>query len=408
MNNRPTVFIVSPFFQPNTGGVESHLKKLTEYLIGHGHRVIVSTYQPLMTEARGLSFEESEDKPGLTIYRQTWFGRGWFGKLESYFPLVFLYLFPGLFYQSLKVYRKHREEIEVIHAHGFIAALIALFLKRLDNKRIVVSTHAIYHFKGRPILAFFMKRILKPFDYILAVGQPSKAEVILDLSIPSEKVEVHPNWIDLSTFKSPGRQLAKERLGLSGKFVVLFIGRLIEKKGVRVLLEVAKKLPAATFVFIGDGEMEPAVEAAAKGGNLNVKKVGRLSQGQPEELKELINYYSAADVMASPVQYDEGFATVYLEALACETPILTAKKGQLPHFLTDEVGVLLEEATVPAVYQTLSDWLKNREKLERLAEAARAYAVRHFSEDNVKVITNAYLPKTEKWPASPEVSPTGS
>lgn len=372
------VLIISPFAYPNIGGVESHLSKLANYLIKKGHFVYLLTYQPLTTKTRGPIRERRHN---LEIRRIPWFGYNLFPRLEPYFPLVLLYLFPGLFLGSLVFYLKHHREIDVIHAHGFAAALVAKFISKIHKKRMVISTHAVYSLKERKLLAFLVRILLQSFDAILAVGEPSRQELIA-IGLDESKIRVHPNWIDLETFKPLGREHG---------FTVLFVGRFLEKKGVRVLLEAAKKFgDEVTFVFIGGGGLEDKVKEASKR-EKNIRYVGRLFQNKPEELGKLIKYYSSADFLISPVLYDEGFSAVLLEACACGTPIMISKRGCPEYFLDETVAVFLSrDPTADEVVEKINFYLQNPEKLQKLQINSRPFAEKNFSEKNAEVILNSY------------------
>lgn len=381
------ILVISPFAHPNIGGVESHLSKLTKYLIGKGHFVYLLTYQPLTTRVRGPVREKSHN---LEIHRIPWLGCNLFPKLEPYFPLVLLYLSPGLFVGSLLFYLGHHKEIDVIHAHGLAAALVAKIISKIYPKRTIVSTHAVYSLEERKLLAFLVKLLLQSFDAVLAVGEPSRQELIA-IGLDEKKVKVHPNWVDLSIFKPVGREEAKKELGL-GKFVILFVGRFLEKKGVKILLEVAKKFgEEVEFVFIGGGGLESEVKEASEK-QKNVTYGGKLFQDKPEELAKLIKYYSAADFLASPVLYDEGFSTVLLEACASGTPIMISKRGCPKYFLDETVAVFLSrEPSVDEVVGKINFYLQNPEKLRELQSNCRPFAERHFSEKNADVILGSYF-----------------
>ena len=64
------ILILTPFFSPNTGGVETHLDDLVEYLVKRSYQVYVLTYQPLMNNIQAQSVEK---KPNLEIRRIKWF-----------------------------------------------------------------------------------------------------------------------------------------------------------------------------------------------------------------------------------------------------------------------------------------------------------------------------------------------
>jgi len=376
-----TVFMICPFAKPNVGGVESHLDKLTGYLSAKGYRVILVTYKPLTTRTKARGYEK---KGGVEIYRARWFGVGLFPRLEPYFPLVFLYLFPGLFFKSLLVYMRRRKEVDTVHAHGFVAAAVARVILAFSRRRSVVSTHAIYNLRNRRFLAGIIRRLLNGFDTILAVGEPSRRELVA-IGLDPERIKVHPNWIDIKTFNPMDKDECRRTLKISPEhFVVLFLGRMMEMKGVGVLLEAARRTRKdIRFVFVGDGPMAGAVKEAART-DLKINYLGRL----PDD--GIIRAYNSADLFVSPVLYEEGFATVYLESLACGTPVITAKRGCLPFFLNWEVADLMEEVNPEKVLDRIEFYFDNREELQKRRHVCRSYAEKNFSEKNADIIAGSY------------------
>jgi len=375
-----SIMMICPFASPNIGGVEAHLDKLIDKLKGLGHKIFLITYQPLTTKAKGPACEMRE---GIEIHRVQWFGYTLFHKLEPYFFAQFFYLFPGLFWKSLIFYLKRHREIDVIHAHGLTAALIAKVLKKIYRTRTVVSTHAVYNFEKRRFLSLLVKFILKDFDKILAVGELSKRELNA-LGIPVERIEIHPNWIDLRRFMPRRKPESKRRLGLEGyPFVVLYLGRLIEQKGVKVLLDVAAETAGrVTFVFAGDGPLAAHLAEKARGAR-QILFMGKV------DYAALVDYYSAADLFVLPSQYNEGFATVILEALACGTPVLVTNRGCVPWYVDDSVGYLVDP-TKENLKEKILFCLDHPAELQKKTALCRAYAERHFSEDNFQVIVKSY------------------
>lgn len=376
--------MISPFAKPDIGGVESHLEKLISYLCEKQIDVTFVTYMPLNSIAKPKKYETQEH---LEIYRMPWFGKGWFRKLEAYFPLNMFYLFPGLFYKSISIFLRKNREFDVIHAHGFIAGAITKILKLIRHKHTVISTHAVYSLDKKTIKAFLFKWLLKDFDQVLAVGEPSRREII-DIGIPANRVVIHPNWIDVELFHPKPADEARNTLGLANKeFIVLFVGRMIGIKGELILLEVARKTKEnITFVFVGSGPLASKVISESQS-NKKVIYLGKLTD---EEVKTA---YCAADIFASPVLYDEGFATVYLEALSSGTPVLSAQRGCLPYFLSDEISELLNHINVDTVLKSIEKHYKNRELLVNKRSDCRTYAKKFFSENNAKIIFDSYIQK---------------
>lgn len=371
------ILITTIGFRPQIGGLETHLDDLCEHLRRHGHQIYVITYQPLMTRIKAPRRETLEY---LDIYRLPWFGYNWFHRLEVYPPLLFLYLFPGLFIGTLFFLLKHRD-IEVIHAHGTIAAVATKVMARLFRKRTVMSTHTIYGLETRPLLTRFTRWALASFDAVLALSPLSRDE-LLAIGLPEEKVRVYIHWINLGRFYPHDTEKCKRELQLENRFVVLFLGRLIEKKGAGVLLEAARLTPNITYAFAGDGPMakEIALEAEKRE---NVIYFGEI----PNE--DAPGYYCAADVFAIPSQYEEGFGRVLAEAMACGTPVLAANRGSLPQLVPPEVGFITEPAAA-AIAAVLKSLLEDRGRLLKMRVACRDYAVEHFSERNAETILASY------------------
>ena len=91
------ILILTPFFSPNIGGVESHLDDLVDQLNVHKIKSYVLTYSPLTTKTTYLS----KEKIGLCqVFRFKWFGYQLFPKLEKYPLLDFLYITPYLLIRS--------------------------------------------------------------------------------------------------------------------------------------------------------------------------------------------------------------------------------------------------------------------------------------------------------------------
>src|SRR3989338_7326024 len=314
-NKDARVLIICPFTSPNQGGVESHIQKLVKFIGKKGRKVIISSYQPLTTPVKAAIYEHVEN---YDIYRFPWFGNGIFPKIEHNPVLTFLYLVPGLFIQSLWLGITRNEEIDVVHAHGFAAGLIAILLKPLMNKRIVMRTHAIYNFKNRPLLAKIIKFILDRCDFVLAVGEPSLEELVA-IGIPRTKLAVHPNWVDTDFFKPVKRQKHNPTL--------LFTGRAFERKGLFVFGELAKLFPKTQFIArVSEGpDLTEFIKHFSKLKNLLIHD--KLPTDFDEKFKLILTDYQASDIFLMPSQYAEGFAAVITEAASTGLAIISSNLG---------------------------------------------------------------------------------
>lgn len=379
--NKPNILLLTPFFYPNIGGVETHLTDLCNYFTKRGYKLYVLTYFPLTTRVKDVP--KNEKLVNIEIYRFRLFGHNFFHYLERYPALALLYLMPVLMVHSFLFMSKNKDKVDVIHAHGIVAAFTANVLDKMFKKRIIMSIHAIYNLRKRRILTAVFKWILNPYDKILVLAELSRAE-LLGTGLNKSLLGSYTYWVDQETFKPMDKVLCKRELGWDNKFVVLFVGRLIDIKGAQLLVDVAEKVDKGIyFAIVGTGPMEDYIRERCKG-IANTMFLGKIDN------KKLNIYYNAADIFVVPSQYEEGFARVNLEALSCGTPVVAANKGCLREIIDKNVGILIDPS-VENIACEIERLYKNPHILKVMADNCREYAVRKFSENNGEVIEKAYL-----------------
>ena len=383
MSSNRSVLIISPFFKPNIGGVETVLTNLIKANKKSGYHSIVVTYQPLTVRARGLRYEKGD---GFEVYRLNWFGLGWFNVLENYFPLVFLYLFPGLFIKSLIIYLKRHSEIVCINPHGFIAGCITRIITLFKRKRVVANTHAIYRLQERKILAFFINLIYRKFENIVPVSEIALEEFSY-LGISKKRLKCFKNWVDTDILKPRNYTDSAKKLGIETDKNFLFVGRFIEKKGILVFLKAAKGNSDINFHIVGSGDLEGVVKKASEDCK-NIFYHGKLMQSINEEFDKLINLYSVCNFFVSPYLYEEGFSTTLLESLSCGTPVVVSNRGSPPTFLNNDVAFYLSKNPTG---KELGDMLQSLfSKNIDIEEKCRNFAVENFGFKNADIIISSY------------------
>lgn len=374
------ILLLTTPFRPNVGGVETHLDDLIKEGVKLGFNFDILTYQPLITNVRGKTIEKGI---GYKIFRIPWIRNNLFLKLEPYPILEFLYLFPPLFILGLVYLLFQSRKISVIHGQGLIAGSVGIILGKIFPKRVLISTHSIYHFPTKGIYPAFIRVLFNKTFKVLVLSEQSRKEV-LSLGIAPNKVAKFTYWIDQKIFAPASKFQSRESLGLPRRaFITLFVGRLVAVKGVRELLNAAKMSGKETvYVVVGDGPMATQVAGFAKR-QKNVIFVGKVDNNKLPE------YYSAADVLLVPSTHEEGFGRVILESLSCGTPVVAANRGGIPEAVDSSVSVLID-ISPKAIKETLESLWRDRKKLERLAKNARNFAEKHFSKKNVKLISRYY------------------
>ncbi|HLC92847.1 MAG TPA: glycosyltransferase family 4 protein [archaeon] len=143
------------------------------------------------------------------------------------------------------------------------------------------------------------------------------------------------NPVDTKTFAPTGKKKARKKLGLpEGKKIGLFVGRQEYQKGFDLFEKIARMRPEICFISI--------TFPKTRSGMINI--TGALAKNR----KELALYYSAADFVLFPSRF-EGFGFVPIEALSCNTPVISSDVGVVKELSIDG----LEK--VPSLY--IEDWL---------------------------------------------------
>lgn len=184
----------------------------------------------------------------------------------------------------------------------------------------------------------------------LTIVTPSKwlAGLVKESYLSEYKVQVINNGIDLDVFK-PTKSDFRARYGLEDKFIVLGVASVWDRrKGLNYLVELSQKLDD-NYKVIVVGVTEKQKEQLPK----NVIGITKTNN-----VKELVEIYSAADVFVNPT-LEDNFPTTNLEALACGTPIVTFDTGGSIEPIDTITGIVVKENSLKELYKSLIKVRKN-------------------------------------------------
>ena len=379
--NKKGILILTPFFSPNIGGVESHLDNLVTALDEKGYRVFVQTYSPLTTEntlSKKLEYLGNSTK----IFRHKWIGKNLFHKLENHPVLDFLYLTPYLFFRSLLFMIANSKKIETIHAQGLNAGVIGVFLKVIFRKRLLISLHAVYpQLKKNSLTTLLTNLILSNAEIVLGM---SNAVINQFKKLETKKTEVkrYLYWIDIDRFKPMNKGDARKISGIASQFTILFVGRLIPIKGVTLLIDIAKELKYAQFIFIGTGPLDILLKKSSE----TIPNVNFLGQVRNIDMPA---YYNSADILCFPSLYEEGLGRVSMEAVACGLPVVASNVGGISETVNENISLLVKP-THDNLKNSLINLYQDENRLKKMASFCREYALKNYSKNNVNYITKYY------------------
>lgn len=288
-------------------------------------------------------------------------------------PLRYLLVPFYFFFQFYAAYKLIKQEnIKLIHAHWIIPqGITACTLKALSRKpvQVLCTSHGGDLFSLKGTIAHFLKRkVLQSIDGITVVNSVMKQEVYALCSPLKPNIEIIPMGVDLQQF-IPAFQ--KQR-----PFSVLFVGRLVEKKGLIYLInafpEIVRIFPEANLTIIGTGPQKNSLEHFVKDQQLekNVTFLGAVPN------TELHHYYQQSQLAIFPFIITdngdrEGLPVVVSEAIACGCCVITTDLPGLDDIASHEQGVIIvSKKNSQVIINNVSQLFRNPDKIKQYSKTA--------------------------------------
>lgn len=285
--------------------------------------------------------------------------------------LLVPWLFASLFLHLFKM----RKTYDIVQANWLIPqGIVHSFIK----KPYVVTGHGgDVTSLNRGILKKLKKRCLKKAYGVTAVSQPLME--VLNTIYENPNTKVLSMGCDTSFF---GEQYRRENyFNQNGRKVLLFVGRLAEKKGVEYAIEALRYTDNTMLVIAGDGPLRKELKERAESVHKDTgKEIVFLGSKTHEQLREI---YASADlfVMPSITAKDgdrEGFGLVILEAFTSGLPIVASRSGGITDIVKDGVnGYLAEEKDIYGLAQRINIVLKNQNIYNDMRAAAKKTALQY-------------------------------
>jgi glycosyltransferase involved in cell wall biosynthesis len=226
----------------------------------------------------------------------------------------------------------------------------------------------IHYWGGISAVAAQLKAASVEAAGLIAVSEALKLDMIA-LGMPADRIVVHRAGVDLSIFRPAERKAAKAALSVDGPLLAS-VGALIPLKGQSLAIAALDRIPGATLILAGDGPERAALERQAAPYGPRVRFLGNRPHG---ELPDLL---AAADVMVLPSER-EGLATVWVEALACGTPIVVPDVGGAREVVDRPTAGRLAARDPKAIADAVKSILADPPAPEAVREAAVRFSWEH-------------------------------
>lgn len=230
---------------------------------------------------------------------------------------------------------------DVIHAHWLIpqGAVLSILKLILHLPPIMLTSHGgdLFGLKGS-FFTLMKKRVFSSVACITVVSNKMR-DLSITLGANPASVHVLPMGVDFTKKFSPDPTVSRDPSN------ILYVGRLVEKKGVKYLIEAfaetRRVIPSATLTIVGYGPEEPALREMAE--RLGLAAFIDFRGGIKQVL--LPGLYCACAVVVAPfIEAEsgdqEGFPVALVEAIACGTPIIAGNLDVLVEAFGDSADEL--------------------------------------------------------------------
>jgi glycosyltransferase involved in cell wall biosynthesis len=212
-------------------------------------------------------------------------------------------------------------------------------------------------------------------DCYIALTEFARQKMIAR-GLPEGRIRVKPNFV----LPDPG---SKSALG----DYALFVGRLVESKGVLTMLEAWKRLSGVPLHIIGDGPCRERIEAAQKNGTVpSVTYRGRLPRA------ETLSAMKNARFLIFPSEWYEGFPLTIAEAFACGLPVVCSRLGAMQEIVADATtGLHFTVGDIDDLRQK-AEWAWNHPvEMESVGRRARQeFEHKYTASRNIAMLDEAY------------------
>jgi glycosyltransferase involved in cell wall biosynthesis len=277
----------------------------------------------------------------------------------------------------------HGFDIVNVQGTSNMAMIVAgLLASRGLTRGCVCTSHGFTppRWYARGLTRRIMRGTLRHYGAIISISGYVEKRLARFLGEDPPRLSTIYDGVDETLFRPEVDSMyLRQRMGLTDKRVILYTGRITEKKGVQYLLKAFslayRQSPELVLVFCGRGEMEPELRTMSQELGLS----GRVFFTGPIPHLDLPPYYAMCDVLAVPSTY-ENLGLSPLEAMSTGRPVVASDTGGLPEVVEDmKTGLLVPPGDPQAMAEALLTIVHDAGLAARLGSAGRRAVLERFT-----------------------------
>ena len=352
------ILVITPFFYPHVGGSERYMEELYVFLKGkHANiRVDVLCYN---TD----NVKEQEKYKGLNIYRiPCW------TLLKDQFCLPK----PLALFKFLKSHNSYN----LVHSSTrfFDSSWWAPLYAKLIKSKVVLTDHCAFHPASNNRFINMMSKLIEMtivrfslhfYDEIYSESKSTREFLKKTFKVNSQ-------------LAYPGVGYIPDSLRLKDsdkKIKVVYVGRMIESKGVKMIFDIAREIPEADFVLAGGGSLVGKLKERVISERLrNVFIPGNLLRNEVSRLLK------SADIFVYPSWHSEGLPLALIEAGSYGLPVVATDTGGVREVIVSKrTGILTKQKDYESFKSALYKLIKNNSLREKLGRNLKVLVSKKFS-----------------------------
>jgi phosphatidylinositol alpha-1,6-mannosyltransferase len=299
-------------------------------------------------------------------------------------------------YKMNQFVKKHKYDL-IMAQSWYPSGIAASCIAKKNNINMTVTVHGNEILNPRFYKLFWQNKMYKAFDnanLIFCVSNFTANKLVNRLENSKEiekKIKVIYNGVDYRFFKASPRDSALiEKYNLKGAKTILTLARLVERKGhdmmIRAIPLIKERIPQVKYIICGKGPHERKLKELTE--ELGLVNDVIFTGFIPDKLRS--TYYNLCDLYIMPSREMpekgdmEGFGITYLEANACEKPVIGSNSGGVSEAVKDgESGFIVDPADHSKIAEACIKLLSDPALAKKIGQQGRERVIKEFNWDNI-------------------------